>query len=482
MRRSISSLLIVFAILAAGVVGLAVGRSNGPLPGWLSAVLPAAGKPSPAEPAAIGPIVYYRDPDGLPNYSQTPKNTPSGKAYSAVRSSEDLSFEEKAPEAKVPEVMAANGGDTHRIKYYRNPMGLPDESPTPKKDNMGMDYLPVYEGDEDDDPSVKVSAGKLQKAGVQTEVAERRTLNTMVRAPGTVEEDERRRSVVSLRFEGFIDSVENVTTGTHVHKGQPLMRIYGPNLSSAAAEYVSALNARPDAGISSQALKGARRRLENLDAPEKFIADIERTREVPVYVTWPAPQDGEIVERMAVNGMRAAPGDVLFRIVDHNVVWVMADVAERDLGLIEVGQKVVVRPRARPDHPFTGKVTVIYPHLKMATRTARIRIELPNPDNVLLPDMYADVEIATGTEAPVVTVSNSAVIDSGEQQVVLLAKGDGRFEPRAVKLGRRGGGHVEIKEGLAEGDKVVVSANFLIDAESNLKAALNGLDPGEKSQ
>jgi Cu(I)/Ag(I) efflux system membrane fusion protein len=468
--------LIVSAILAAGLAGLTVGRSNGPLPGWLSAILPAA-KPSPAEPAATGPIVYYRDPDGLPNYSQTPKKTPSGKAYSAVRSSQDLSFEEKAPEA-----MAANGGDTHRIKYYRNPMGLPDKSPTPKKDNMGMDYLPVYEDDQDDDSSVKVSAGKLQKAGVQTEIAERRTLNTIVPAPGTVEEDERRRSVVSLRFEGFIDTVGNVTTGTHVHKGQPLMRIYGPNLSSAAAEYLAALNARPNAGISNEALKGARRRLENLDAPEKFIADIERTREVPTYASWPAPQDGEIVERIAVNGMRAAPGDVLFRIADHDVVWVMADVAERDLGLIEVGQKVVVRPRAHPDHPFTGKVTVIYPHLKMETRTARIRIELPNPDDVLLPDMYADVEIATGTEAPVVTVSNSAVIDSGEKQIVLLAKGDGRFEPRAVKLGRSGGGHVEIKDGLAEGDKVVVSANFLIDAESNLKAALNGLDPGEKSQ
>jgi Cu(I)/Ag(I) efflux system membrane fusion protein len=379
-------------------------------------------------------------------------------------------------------VAAVKGGERGRIRFYRNPMGLPDTSPTPKKDSMGMDYIPVYQGEQDDDSSVKVSAGKLQKAGVQTELAERRTLNTMVRAPGTVEEDERRRSVVSLRFEGFIDSVENVTTGTHVHKGQPLMRIYGPNLSSAAAEYLAALNARPNAGISNEALKGARRRLENLDAPEKFIADIERTREVPTYASWPAPQDGEIVERIAVNGMRAAPGDVLFRIADHDVVWVMADVAERDLGLIEVGQKVVVRPRARPDHPFTGKVTVIYPHLKMETRTARIRIELPNPDDVLLPDMYADVEIATGTEAPVVTVSNSAVIDSGEKQIVLLAKGDGRFEPRAVKLGRRGGGHVEIKEGLAEGDKVVVSANFLIDAESNLKAALNGLDPGEKSQ
>jgi membrane fusion protein, copper/silver efflux system len=374
----------------------------------------------------------------------------------------------------------AKGGDTKRLKYYRNPMGLPDTSPTPKKDSMGMDYLPVYEGEQDDDSSVKVSAGKLQKAGVQSEVVERRTLNTMVRAPGTVQLDERRVSVVSLRFEGFIDAVEDVTTGTHVHKGQRLMRIYGPNLSSAAAEYLSAL--RSDAGIGNQALKGARRRLENLGAPEKFIAEIERTREVPISVGWPAPQDGEIVERTAVNGMRAAPGDVLFRIVDHDVVWVIVDVAERDLSLISVGQNVTVRPRAYPDRPFTGKVTLIYPHLMAETRTARIRIELPNPDDVLRPDMYADVEIATGMEAPVLTVSNSAVIDSGDRQIVLLDKGEGRFEPREVKIGRRGGGWVEIKEGLAEDDKVVVSANFLIDAESNLKAALNGLDTGEKSQ
>jgi len=212
------------------------------------------------------------------------------------------------------------------------------------------------------------------------------------------------------------------------------------------------------------------------------MAEIERTREVPISVGWPAPQDGEIVERAAVNGMRAAPGDILFRIVDHDVVWVIVDVAERDLSLISVGQQVTVRPRAYPDRPFTGKVTLIYPHLMAETRTARIRIELPNPDDVLRPDMYADVEIVTGTEAPVLTVSNSAVIDSGERQIVLLDKGEGRFEPREVKIGRRGGGRVEIREGLAENDKVVVSANFLIDAESNLKAALNGLDSGEKSQ
>jgi membrane fusion protein, copper/silver efflux system len=477
MRRPVGAFLIVSAILAAGVVGLAVGRSNRALPGGLDGVLSAAAKQSPAQSEATGPTVYYRDPDGLPNYSLTPKKTSASRDYLAVRASEDVSFEEQAPE-----VAAAKGGDRGKIRFYRNPMGLPDTSPTPKKDSMGMDYLPVYEGEQDDDSSVKVSAGKQQKAGVQTEVAERRTLSTVVRAPGTVQEDERRKSVVSLRFEGFIDSVENVTTGSHVHKGQRLMRIYGPNLSSAAAEYLSALNANPNAGISNQALKGARRRLENLDAPEKFIADIERTREIPAYVSWPAPQDGEIIERTAVNGMRAAPGDVLFRIADHDVVWVLADIAERDLSLIEVGQKASVRLRAYPDRVFVGNVTLIYPHLMAETRTARIRIELPNPDEALRPDMYADVEIATGTEAPVVTVSNSAVIDSGERQIVLLDKGDGRFEPRAVKLGRRGDGRIEIKEGLAENDKVVVSANFLIDAESNLKAALNGLDKGEKPQ
>lgn len=477
MKRSLNVILIVVAIFAVGLGGLVVGRSNVPLPGWLSTSLPAPVNQSAVKFDATGPIVYYRDPDGLPSYSLAPKKTPTGKEFLAVRESEDVSFEEKAPE-----VAAAKGSERGRIRYYRNPMGLPDTSPTPKKDSMGMDYLPVYEGDQDDDTSVKVSAGKLQKAGVQTEVAERRILSTMVRAPGIVEEDERRKSVVSLRFEGFIDTVENVTTGTHVHKGQPLMRVYGPALSSAAAEYLSALNARPEAGIGNQALKGARRRLENLDAPEGFMAEIERKREIPTYVSWPAPQDGEVIERTAVNGMRAAPGDVLFRIVDHNVVWVMVDVAERDLALIAVGQKVHVLPRAYADRSFTGKVTVIYPHLRAETRTARIRIELPNPDDALRPDMYADVEIATGAEAPVVTVSSSAVINSGERQIVLLDKGEGRFEPREVKLGRQGGGRVEIKEGVAENDKVVVSANFLIDAESNLKAALSGLDKGEKSQ
>jgi Cu(I)/Ag(I) efflux system membrane fusion protein len=374
------------------------------------------------------------------------------------------------------------GTDARRIKYYRNPMGLPDTSRVPKKDSMGMDYIAVTEDGEDSEGTVRISLGKVQKTGVRSEQVERRVLNAPVRAPATIQLDERRASIVSFRFEGFIEQVENVTTGQHVHKGQPLMRVYSPALASAAAEYVSVHSAKAGSGITGQGIKGARRRLENLGMSEQAIADIERSGEPSLSVPWLAPQGGEILERNAVNGMRAAPGAVLFRIADHQVVWVIADIAERDLGLISIGQKVGVRPRAYPDRVFSGEVALIYPHLNAQTRTARIRIELPNPDGLLRPDMYADVEIATGADVAVLTVSDSAVIDSGGRQLVLLDKGEGRFEPRPVKLGRRGDGHVEIKEGVTEDDRVVVTANFLIDAESNLKAALQGLDRGEKPQ
>jgi len=468
MRRMVVACVAVAAVSAATVSG------------WMALKPERWPHPIPIMAAVaqdVGGVIYYRHPDGLPNYSLTPARTPDGRDYLPVLKQADVSFDvaEEAP-ATTP------APKTRKLKYYRNPMGLPDTSPVPKKDSMGMDYIAVYDDEDADDGTVKISVGKLQKTGVRSEQVERRVLNAPVRAPGTIQQDERRVSIVSLRFEGFIQSVENVTTGQHVHKGEPLMRIYSPALSSAVAEYVSVLGSKAGSGITSQAIKGTRQRLENLGMSDQAIADIERTRELALSVPWLAPQDGEVLERAAVNGMRAAPGDVLFRIADHQVVWVIADIAERDLGLIAIGQKVSVRPRAYPDQSFTGEVALIYPHMNAQTRTARIRIELRNPDGLLRPDMYSDVEIATGAENPVLTVSNSAVIDSGERQVVLLDKGDGRFEPRAVKLGRRGDGRIEITDGLTENDRVVVSANFLIDAESNLKAALQGLASGDKPQ
>jgi Cu(I)/Ag(I) efflux system membrane fusion protein len=416
-----------------------------------------------------GSTIYYQHPDGKPLYSLKATKAPDGRDYRAVPAGADISFDE-AGETPA-KTRSADSKAERKIKYYRNPMGLADTSSVPKKDSMGMDYIPVYEDEDSDDGSIKLSPGKIQRTGAKSEPVARRSIRSVIRAPGTVQEDERRVSVVALRFEGFVESVANITTGDHVHKGQLLMNVYSPALSSAAAEYLSAFNA----GSTGKELKGARRRLENLAIPDSAIKEIERTREISLSIPWLAPQDGEILQRNAVNGMRAGPGDVLFRIADHGLVWVLLDVAERDLAEVEVGTKVAVRPRALPGQTFTGEVTLIYPHLNAQTRTARIRIEMPNPDELLRPEMYVDAEIETGTPGPVLAVPESAVLDSGSRQVVLVDKGEGRFEPRDVKLGRRGGGYVEVTDGVAEGEAVVTSANFLIDAESNLKAALGGL-------
>jgi Cu(I)/Ag(I) efflux system membrane fusion protein len=420
-----------------------------------------------------GTTIYFQEPDGKPLYSLTPAKTPDGRDYRAVPASADIAFDK--PDEAPAESRSADAKTERTIKYYRNPMGLPDFSPVPKKDGMGMDYIPVYEGEDTDDGSIKLSPGKIQRSGAKSEPVARRTIRSVIRAPGTVQEDERRVSVVALRFEGFVEGVANVTTGDHVQKGQLLMNVYSPALSSAAAEYLSALNA----GATGKELKGARRRLENLATPEPAIKELERTREISLSLPWLAPQDGEILERNAVNGMRAGPGDVLFRIADHRLVWVLLDVAERDLAEVGAGTKVTIRPRALPGRTFAGEVTLIYPHLNAQTRTARIRIEVPNPDELLRPEMYVDAEIETSAPGPVLAVAESAVLDSGSRQIVLVDKGKGRFEPRDVRLGRRGGGYVEVSDGVDEGDAVVTSANFLIDAESNLKAALRGFaEPG----
>ena len=292
-----------------------------------------------------------------------------------------------------------------------------------------------------------------------------------MRAPGTIQLDERRIAVISVRAEGFIDTVENVTTGSEVRKDQPLFWLYSPAIASAAAEFLSTLTLKSDQSLA----RGPRQRLLNYAVPPTLLAEIERSRQVPLTFTWSAPRDGIVLERNVVDGQRVMPGDILFRIADHSVLWAMVDVAERDLAVVREGQPVVVRVRSFPDKMFLGTVALVFPHLNPATRTVRVRIELPNADHVLRPDMYAEAEIDTGTGRPILAVPDSAVIDSGNRQVVIVDKGEGRFEPRPVQLGRRGTGYVEIREGVTEGEAVVTSANFLIDAESNLKAALKGL-------
>jgi Cu(I)/Ag(I) efflux system membrane fusion protein len=463
MSRAVIATAVTVVITAAAAWLVVTGAQRPPVHS-VAMVTPALAEQG-------GQPIYYQDPDGKPFYSLTPKKTREGRDYRAVPASADVSFDDATEEAKP----AASATTTERkIKYYRNPMGLPDTSPVPKKDSMGMDYIAVYDGEDSDDGSVKLSPGRIQRAGVKSEPAARRAIRSTVRAPGTIQLDERRVSVVAMRSESFLLKVADVTTGSHVVKGQPLMEVYSPSITSAAAEYLATITSRTTSG-DIQYGRGSRQRLMNLDVPEVAISAIEKSRTVPTSIEWSSPRDGIVLERNAIEGMRVQPGGVLFRIADHSVMWALIDIAERDLGLIARGQPVSVWARSFPGREFTGRVEVIYPEIKKETRTARVRVELQNPDLVLLHDMYVDAEIDTGSGEAVVTVPESAVLDSGSRQAVLIDQGEGRFEPRDVKLGHRGGGYVEIRDGVKEDEQVVVSANFLIDAESNLKASLKGL-------
>ena len=459
--RLVGLILVLTAFAGAFLLGLRLGAAHWSLPSWL----PGSTSPQPSVNAAnpSGSVLYYRDPDGKPIYAAEPRQV-NGRPFIAVRAGAELSFDEKPASAGASgngtTVMSGN----KKLLYYRNPMGLPDTSPSPKKDSMGMDYIPVYEGDDDSGTTVTISPGKLQRTGVRSQPATRRVVAQPVRVPGTVQLDERRVTIIATRSDSFIDKVENVTTGDRVRKGQPLLQFYSPEVNAAAAQL-----------ITNPGIEGARRRLKNLNVQDETIAEMERTRKVPQSIQWLAPRDGLVLERNAIEGMKAAAGDVLFRIADVSVMWVLADVPEYDLGAIKLGQAVNVRVRSLPGRVFSGRINLIYPQVNKETRTTRVRIELPNPEGLLLPDMYADVEIATGSAKPVVAVPDGAVIDTGTRQVVILDKGEGRFEPREVKIGKRGGGYTEVLSGVAEADQVVVSANFLIDAESNLKAALQGM-------
>jgi Cu(I)/Ag(I) efflux system membrane fusion protein len=460
--------LTLAAVLAAGAGGFWAGHRDLFVPpiSWLRAI-PWIDSPTPiqANPMPSGPVIYYRDPDGRPSYAAEPRKTADGRDYAPVRASEDVSFDDKTMAAA-----AATSGESKTILYYRNPMGLPDTSPVPKKDSMGMDYIPVYAGKDEDGTTVKIAPGKLQRTGVRSEIVSEHVIVRHVRVPGTVQVDERRVSVVSVPTDAFVAKVENVTTGDHVRKGQPLLQLYSAEIAAAAAQAMI----NPD-------YEGTRRRLQNLNVPAEVIAEIERTHKLPFAFSWPAPRDGVVLERNATEGMKMSAGTVLFRIADMSTMWVLADVPEYELASIEVGQPATIRVRSLPGRTFNGRVVSIYPEVKKETRTTKVRIELPNPDDVLRHEMYADVEIAAGTGRSVVAVPDSAVIDTGTRQIVILDRGEGRFQPREVKIGTHGGGFTEIRSGIASGDRVVVAANFLIDAESNLKAALSGMAAAESA-
>ncbi len=435
---------------------------------------------APQTAAAEQTILYYRDPTGAPFWSATPKTDAQGRAYLPVYDGAEPKFDPPPPPAQPKSAQSER-----KILFYRNPMGLPDTSPTPKKDSMGMDYIPVYDRDEPiDGKTIRVSLDRVQRSGVRTEPAEARILVRALRAVGTVALDERRLTIVTMRSDGYVEDLFVNTTGQRVRAGEPLFRVYSPDIQQSLSDLLVAKNwsqRSPGEAGAGKSVDGAMQRLRNLGVPESRIREIRDSGVIPRTIDWLAPAGGTVIAKRIINGQRAVAGDELYRIADLSQVWVIADVAESDLAEIRPGMRATMTFRAYRTEPVEGVVTFIYPEVRPETRTVRVRIEVANPDERLKPDMYADVAFQVeANRAPVTTVPAGAVIDTGTKQIVLVAKGEGRFEPRAVKLGRRGDGHVEIVEGLRQGEEIVTTATFLIDAESNLQTALKAFTEQEQ--
>ena len=330
--------------------------------------------------------------------------------------------------------------------------------------------------------TVQISPERQQLIGVRIGTVEKRPLKKVIRTNGRVEFDEKRLATISPKIGGWIEELYVDFTGAPVKKGAPLLTLYSPELVSTQEEYLSALRARqelaaspyPEVAASGNALvESARRRLRLWDISEEQIRELEQTGQVRKSLTLYSPYGGIVLEKMAFKGMRVEPGMALYKLADLSVVWLIADIYEYELPLIRLGQQASINLSYLPGEAFTGKAVFIYPYLDAQTRTARVRFEFANPRGTLKPEMYAGVEI-TIRLGDKVTVPEGAIIDTGIRKVAIVDKGSGYFEPRDVKLGTKAGDHYEVLDGLKVGERVVTSANFLIDSESKLKEAVGG--------
>jgi Cu(I)/Ag(I) efflux system membrane fusion protein len=492
MSRRAILLCVLFALLMALTLGLGIGY-------W------AASKPAPATPTtttqhtespAEKKPLFYRHPMDPTITSPLPTKDSMDMDYVPV-------YAEEPPPVihiPVPKAPAVHPADSTAEKptekkplFYRAPMDPSVTSPVPAKDDMGMDYLPVYA--EEAPPTAKhvvqtapglvwIAPEKVQRLGVRYALVERKTLARTVRAAATIEADERRLHEVTLRFDGYLETLHVNTTGQAVAQGQALFEVYSPDLVAAQREYLIARQGRTalaQGGLVAQETaaglaRGGLERLAALGVAEEELQGLVRTGRVRRTLVIRSPATGVVLEKRVLAGQKAMAGEPLYRIADLARVWAMAEVHEQDLGLIRLSQPARLHLDPYPGKVFTGRVDFIAPALDPALRTVKIRIELPNPEGLLKPKMYAHMEIDPPAFEAVI-VPRSALLDSGRRTVVLVAHPGDRFEPRPVQAGLRGDEEVEILAGLAPGEEILIGANFLIDAESNLKAALRAFGP-----
>jgi membrane fusion protein, copper/silver efflux system len=330
---------------------------------------------------------------------------------------------------------------------------------------------------------IALSPERLQAIGVKFELAKRRAVERSIRTVGQVEIDERRLAHVNIKLEGWIDQLFVNSTGERVKKGKILLTLYSPDLVATQTEYLLAYKSQQTLGQSvfpevveraKALLDVTRRRLKLWDITQDHLDDLERTGEVQRTLPIHAPLSGTVIKKVALAGMYVKPGDELYTIADLSQVWITAEIYESELPFVKVGQTGTVSLSYDPGTILQGRIVFIYPIVDPQTRTGKVRFELANPGEHLKPGMYANVELksALGTR---LFVPTEAILDSGDRQVMFIHLGDGRLEWRTVKLGVRAGEWVEVLQGVKEGDHIVTSANFLIDSESQLKAAVGGM-------
>jgi Cu(I)/Ag(I) efflux system membrane fusion protein len=374
--------------------------------------------------------------------------------------------------------------DKGKVQFDRSPMNPSITSPVPMKDEMGMDYVPVYAGDlisegagVQDHTTVTIDAERQQLIGLRTEKVVEGAVGAELRALGRVTVDETRVRKVNVKVEGFVEKLFVDFIGKPVAKGQPLFSLYSPEFVSAQREYLLALQTQKSlSGGSLQSsggelLDSARRRLGLWDVPKETIEQLEKTGEVQKALTLRSPISGVVTVKNVMEGARITPADILFEITDLSRVWVQVDVYEAELSRVKVGMPADLLIQASPGKTFKGRIAFIDPVMDPKTRTARARVEFANPGGELKPEMFGDV-VFKGQGHKGLIIPRDAVLDAGTTKVAFVALGNGKFEPREVSTGTSIGENVEIRSGLKLGEAVVVRANFLVDSESRLKAAL----------
>ncbi|MDH5764486.1 MAG: efflux RND transporter periplasmic adaptor subunit [Gammaproteobacteria bacterium] len=358
-----------------------------------------------------------------------------------------------------------------KILYWVAPMDPNYRRDEPGKSPMGMDLIPVYEevddGNSEVGPIVKISPAVINNMGVRMATVERGQLWRRINTVASVDYDESKVSHIHLRTDGWIENLNVRSEGERVQKGDHLFNVYSPTLVNAMEEYVQSM-----ASNNRRLMSASRDRLLSLGISEQQISLLEKNRKVPQTVSVYAQQDGVVVSLMVREGMYVKPSTEVMRLADLSRVWILAEVFENQVDWVKLGQLADVSLSYKPGQQWEGKVEYIYPTLDPVTRTLKVRLQFDNPEEALKPNMYAHVSIYGGAKENVLMIPREAMIRTGQEVRVILGLGEGKFTPREIKTGIESGDWVEVIDGLAEADKVVVSGQFLIDSEASLKASL----------